>query len=187
MLEPQTSLDQPETGLVALNRSLLGQSEVLTAITRKRRVLLIIFGVGFLLYGAGAIALEILIIMYSFTRYYRGLWIGLFLIGTGISIIVNASRTSFSFLFMKHLIRCNLPILTIGVTMSVFEISVTYPCAEVTRPLGLCDSTTGRVLKLAAAGELHVALFYNLAMLSYAQGMQAKSISKPSPTNTPSP
>lgn len=150
------------------------QSEFLVEMTPQRRAFFIIFGIGYLFVGGGAIALEILIVVYSYSSYLRGLWTGNVMLVSGVVLIIVAVRKSQSFCLLTRLLTFNLNVTAAGMLLSSAETVTTKPC-DSPEVQHICDSETGKILKLVIVGELIFSGLYSMLVISYLSHIKSKT------------
>ncbi len=166
-----TASYQSEDALVLPARNLPPHIDRMTTVTIRVRVFFIICGIIFLILGSAVLGIEISIMMYSFSTYYRGIWSGNMMLTIAISMLVVAGQTSHSIRFTKNLLTFNLVTAILGVLFSVVELTAVQPCAD-GNPYSTCESTVGKVLKLVMIGVLNFSLLFSLAVLTCVQLMR---------------
>jgi hypothetical protein len=110
--------------------------------------------------------------MYSFSTYYRGVWAGNMLLATAISMLVVAGRTSHSIRYTKNLLACTLATVALGFVFSAIELSTVQPCVDGDL-YTMCDSTTGKILKVTMVALLNFSLLFTLVILTCAQRIKS--------------
>jgi hypothetical protein len=162
----QTPSCQQDDALVLPARTLSSHADGIIVITPKIRAFFIISGIAFLLLGAGAIGLETSIMMYSFSTYYRGVWSGNMMLATSISMLV------------AQLLAFTMITVLCGIVLSTIELSTMRPCVDESLT-NLCDTPTGKILKLTIVGELNLSLVCTMTIYTYAQRIKSKSAKTP--------
>lgn len=174
----QTPSCQQDDALVLPARTLSSHADGIIVITPKIRAFFIIGGIVFLLLGAGAIGLETSIMMYSFSTYYRGVWSGNMMLATSISMLVTAGRRCHSIIYTTQLLAFTMITVLCGIVLSTIELSTMRPCVDESLT-NLCDTPTGKILKLTIVGELNLSLVCTMTIYTYAQRIKSKSANTP--------
>jgi hypothetical protein len=151
---------------------------VSTIMTSKLQAFFMISGIFYFLLGGAAIGLEIAIIMYSHSVYYRGIWIGAAMLGLGINTFIVACRVSYS---MSHMLPClaSAFIVTIcGIGFTGLDLGFTKLCSDRSSE-SLCERQIAVKLKIALLIELSICTIHIGINLVIANRMQKRSVSKP--------
>ncbi|CAF3616819.1 unnamed protein product [Rotaria sordida] len=151
----QVLLNSQKNVLIIPAHHLLTRTRILTTITLKLQVFFILSGITYLLWSALAIGLEISILLYSYSIYYRGIFSGFIMLGTSI----------------------------IGVILSIVDVTVSQKCAN-RMSSNLCDTQIGHRLKVIILIELCIATIHTGINLAIVRHIQKKSISIPPVANT---
>lgn len=170
----QLTASNDEIAFVIPTHTVPAQSEVLVEMTTQRRALFLLFGIGYFFVGGGAIVMEILIIVYSYSSFYRGLWTGNLMLATGVVLVIASGRKSQSFSVIVNLLLFNLSTITAGICFSSVETITTKSC-DSPDVQHICDSETGKILKLAIVGELNFAMLYSMVVISYIWHIKGKA------------
>lgn len=167
------SIEQRDA-LVVPTHNVPAQSVVLTEITSKIRRIFICLGIGYIFGGIGAIALEILILVFSHSSSLRGFWMGNVMLATGVVFIVVAGRKSQLLSPINHLLLFHLFTNAGGVFLSTMELIAREPCTSAydEKP---CEPEIGKVLKLVMVGELNLSAVYSTMVISYVWRIKRKS------------
>ncbi|CAF3435088.1 unnamed protein product [Rotaria socialis] len=124
-----------------------------TNITTKLQAFYIFSSITYLLWGGMAIGLEISILVYSSSVYYRGVFTGGIMMGAALHMLFAACRVSYSINYMIRLLIFVLISCIVGVSLSIVDLSVSKKCIN---PISnaMCDERIGRMLKLTILIEL---------------------------------
>lgn len=172
------SIEQRNTFVVPTH-NVPAQSEAVTEITPKIRRNLILVGIGYIFGGVGAMALEMMTLVISYSSSLGGLWSGNLMLATGVVFIIIAGRKTQLFSPVVHLILFNFSATIAAVVFSLMELVATRPCTAA-YDLENCDVETGKIIKLIMVGELNLSAFYSAMIVSYFWGIKHKS-EPPSP------
>ncbi|CAF3318487.1 unnamed protein product [Rotaria socialis] len=113
-----------------------------TNITTKLQAFYIFSSITYLLWGGMAIGLEISILVYSSSVYYRGVFTGGIMMGAALHMLFAACRVSYSINYMIRLLIFVLISCIVGVSLSIVDLSVSKKCIN---PISnaMCDEHIG--------------------------------------------
>ncbi|CAF0810718.1 unnamed protein product [Rotaria sordida] len=179
----QVLLNSQKNVLIIPAHHLLTRTRILTTITLKLQVFFILSGITYLLWSALAIGLEISILLYSYSIYYRGIFSGFIMLGTSISMLIIACRVSYSMAYVVRLLFFVVIFCIVGVILSIVDVTVSQKCAN-RMSSNLCDTQIGHRLKVIILIELCIATIHTGINLAIVRHIQKKSISIPPVANT---
>ncbi len=169
--------------LVVFDRESLTQYQGLTAIGPKFRVFYIIAGISYLFYGTSLIGLEVAILMYSNSKFYRGIWAGALMLQTGIYVLADACQASHSISYLVRFLFAALFCTAFAIFLSCIEIFSDDPCVGRWEYVQ-CDSKLGKMLKIIIISELSLAMVHNIINLliaGFARSVSLTPLKDPSP------
>jgi len=155
---------------------LLFKSRIFTPITSKLQIFFILTGISYLLWGAASIALEISIIMYSHSIYYRGIFAGTIMLGSAVNLLIVSHRVAHSMIYMVRLLSFVFVFCLVGIVLSIIDLCTSRQCENRMNDL-LCDIQIARILKMIILIELTIAAAHTGVNLAIARHVQKKSTS----------
>ena len=161
---------------------LLEQSRLLTYLTTKLRLLFLFSGTMYLMWGGLAIGLETVLIMHSYSTFYRGIWAGSVLVGGGINMLIIACREYHS---MAHALRLFVLVLIFcagGAGAGIIDVVTTAPCTRSTID-DMCDKNISYTLKITIVAELGLAAIYTGVIIFIIKRTKNKSMTTPPASN----
>jgi multisubunit Na+/H+ antiporter MnhE subunit len=144
-------------------------------VTPSLRNFLLISGLLCLIWGISAIGLEIAILIYSYSTYYRGLWMGGYLIGCGISMLFAACQSSYKFFTLTGMLVVALIFCILGAALSALNYSSSMRCSD-SYYIFMCDSVLATDLKLAILALSIVATVHTIINMVIIQSTHNKAV-----------
>ena len=147
---------------------------VLTPLTPNLKIFLVLSGLFCILSGIADAALEVAIIINSYSSYYRGLWGGGYLIGTGIVMLVASCRPAFNMNALIRTFAIALVFVVIGLILSIVSYALTVACDSYT--YYYCDDTLSMQLKAAILGVFAISLVHIIANIIVVIKAQSQAV-----------
>jgi hypothetical protein len=152
----------PQQGFVVASAYRPWNFLVVTAITPNLRTFFIISGILCLIWGILAISLEVAIIVNktnSYGIYYRGLWGGGCLLGSGISLLIASCKVSYAMVHLIRLFAIGLFLCILALILSIVSLTTAFRCDYVydwcTPGVTLGKNLTTAMLILFIVGIVH--------------------------------
>ncbi|CAF1370801.1 unnamed protein product [Adineta steineri] len=177
---------QLENAITIPTRRLTESKQVLITITAKLQRFFVISGIIYLLWGMSLISVETAIIMYNISAFYRGLFIGILVLATGINLLVVANTIFYSINYLMRLLYVTLAFALFGIGMCVIDLVSSDPCNDHKDDrTSLCDTKTATKLKLILLAQSMIVTIYTGIIIKFAKRIRkkAKSISSNSSTS----
>lgn len=146
---------------------------VLTPLTANLKMFFVFSGLLCLLCGIADFGLEIGIIINSYSSYYRGLWGGGYLIGTGIVMLVVSCRSVVNMNALIRTFAIALVFVVIGLILSIVSYVLVDPCDTYTY---YCDSPLSIQLKATMLGVFALSLIHMIANIIIVSKAQTAAI-----------
>ncbi|CAF0762565.1 unnamed protein product [Rotaria sp. Silwood1] len=177
LLHPQNSI------LVVPAHHILMNNRSVTTITLQLRVFFILSGIAYLLWGALAIGLEISLLLYSYSIYYRGIFLGFVMLGTSISMLIIAFQISHLMIYMVRLLFFLVIFSLLGIILSVADVCLLQKCVNSVSE-DLCDAPIGYTLKVIILIKFFIVTIQTGINLLIVRRVKKKSTSMPPVANT---
>ena len=123
-----TMVPQYQTAVVMPIYRRYWNNSVSTPITPDVRKFLVFSGILYLIWGILAVGLEIGIIVNSYVPYYRGFWMGFFVIISGIMMLVAACQANYALQSLVRLFTAALIFCILGVVVSSVNYASSTRC-----------------------------------------------------------
>ncbi len=104
---------------------------VVTPITPNLRTFFIISGILYLIWGILAMGLDVGIMIHAYGTYYRGLWAGGYLLGSGIGLLIVACKVSYDMVYLIQMLVVGLCLSIIALSLSIGSITTGFRCNDV--------------------------------------------------------
>jgi hypothetical protein len=121
----------PQQGFVVAPVYRPWNNVVVTPITPNLRTFFIISGILYLIWGILAMGLEVGIIINAYGTYYRGLWAGGYLLGSGISLLIASCRVSYAMVHLIRMLAVGLFLSILALILSIVSITTSSRCNSI--------------------------------------------------------
>lgn len=160
-------------------------NQILATMTPNIRVFFIISGILYLIWSLSAIGLEIVLIIESYSTYYRGVWAGGFLLAGGICMLTMACRTSYSTTYMIRLFILVLLFCVFGLVLSAVNYGTSTKCLSSLSYRYSCDQKLVTILKIVILVVFVVATAHTLINIFVVNNEHKKAMLKATALRAP--
>ena len=147
-----------------------------TSITGNLKVFFISSGILYLILGILSIGLEVGIVVNSYNTYYRGFWVGGYLVGSGISLLVAGGRGSFVLTRLTTLFMVALILSILGMITSIINYAVSPRCSSTYSWYYSCDSERATQLKIVILAVMVLAIIHTIVNMVVASKAHKRAV-----------